>query len=157
MTLPRQIRLLTVTDLHRSAYRCNALVQAIRQHEPDIVAFVDDFLGSDKHGLDLHTINETARIISELPARHLLFTRGNHEDSQGQEFVFAWPMKKRSLIALHGTAITLGPLVIVGFHVLSAGTSPSAKHCQNRETNLPTTMLSQGANRCLPPMSGSRD
>lgn len=111
-----QIRMLTVADIHQSQLHYCALVQAAKEHKPDVVAIVGDALYAlgepDKFQFSTH---ECAKILAELPAEHLLFVRGNHEDSNWSEFVAAWPHQTRALTASYGTACSIGPLVVVGF------------------------------------------
>jgi Icc-related predicted phosphoesterase len=111
-----KIRLLTATDLHQSRHRFEALTQAIQRHRPDALAFVGDVL-------DAFPLNpkwqiptaESAEFLSRLAVEHIVFARGNHEDSNWTEFVAAWPHGRRALHALYGNAYTIGPLVMVGF------------------------------------------
>jgi hypothetical protein len=97
-----------------------SLVQATAEHEPDVVAIVGDALYAlGRPGKYQFTAPECATILSELPVEHLIFVRGNHEDSNWSEFVASWPHERRSLTALYGTSCSLGPLVVVGFPCLT--------------------------------------
>jgi Icc-related predicted phosphoesterase len=113
---PIQIRVLTAADLHQSRLHYRSLIQAAEKHRPDVVALVGDALYAfGRPGKHQFTAAECAKMLSELPVEHLLFVRGNHEDSNWTEFVAAWPHECRKLTALYGTTCTIGPLVILGF------------------------------------------
>lgn len=110
------MRVLTVTDLHQSRLLYDQLRIAVSEHKPDVVAFVGDFLDCCEPAGDPRlTPQQCARALSSLPTEHLIFVRGNHEDWNWLEFVTAWPFEQRPLLALYGTAVTIGPLVMVGF------------------------------------------
>ena len=109
------MKVLTVTDIHQSAAHYRALHAAVERHRPDVVACVGDFLDfGARVGSQLSTM-ECAASLSALNVEQFVFVRGNHEAEDWLNFVHAWPFQQRSLIALHGTAHVLGPLVIVGF------------------------------------------
>jgi Icc-related predicted phosphoesterase len=111
-----QVRLLTVADIHQSKVHYRALAQAVAAHKPDAVAIVGDALYAlGEPDKSQFTVSECAKILADLPVEHLLFVRGNHEDSNWSEFVAAWPHQTRALTALYGTACSIGPLVVVGF------------------------------------------
>ena len=111
-----RLRVLTASDLHQSPFHYQSLVKATGEHQPDVVAIVGDALDAlEPAGKARLTTAECAKILAELPVEHLLFVRGNHEDSNWSEFVEAWPHERRKLTALYGTACAIGPLVIVGF------------------------------------------
>jgi len=111
------IRVLTVADLHQSRRHYRWLASAVAEHKPDLITLVGDCLGLELPATlaDHLSVEETAEALSGLPAQHLLFVRGNHEQEDWQRFVAAWPFDRRPLVALYGSAFTLGPLVIVGF------------------------------------------
>lgn len=110
------IRALTVSDLHQSVEHYQRLASATEAHKPDLVAFVGDFLGIDATGRSRRlSIAEAATALSALAAPHLIFVRGNHEEEEWREFVDSWPMERRVLTALYGSAFKLGPFVAVGF------------------------------------------
>jgi len=110
------VRVLTATDLHQSRVLYNGLVVAVRQHRPDVVAIVGDALEAfSPSGKRRLSVKECAQILADLPAEHILFTRGNHEDTNWSEFVYAWPHERRRLVGLYGAACIIGPLRIVGF------------------------------------------
>lgn len=111
------IRVLTVADIHQSKSLIRQLELACKMHEPDVLAFVGDFLNAFETGAtkEQYALEECARKYSAMAARHIVFVRGNHEEQNWTNFVYSWPHEKRSLIALHGTAFMLPPLVIVGF------------------------------------------
>ena len=109
------LRVLTVTDLHQSCALGEQLLCAVQTHQPDLVAVVGDVLGLPEEQAGRFTPWAWARFLAALPVAHLVFTRGNHDQEEWGNFVYAWPHEKRPLIALHGTAHAFGPLVVVGF------------------------------------------
>jgi len=114
------IRVLCATDLHQSPLHYEALRQAVAEHKPAVVALVGDFL----HALnvadgELLPVAECAQLVAGLPAEHVLFVRGNHEDQNWVAFASAWPHPKRKLFALYGSAYTAGPLTMIGFPCLT--------------------------------------
>ncbi len=110
-----RVRVMTIADLHQSSAHYRKLPKLVREHKPDLVALVGDFLGAfeDESSKQL-SIKETVGLLSQLPTR-LVFVKGNHEEENWGEFVHLWPHDRVPLVALNGTAFTLGPLVIVGF------------------------------------------
>lgn len=109
------VNVLVVSDLHQSRTLFDQLAAAVEEHGPDVLAINGDcldFMG--RQGSQL-TVDETAEFIAKLQVPQIVFTRGNHEQEDWREFVYAWPHEHRPLVALHGTAFTYGPLVIVGF------------------------------------------
>jgi len=110
------IRILTATDLHQSWPHYGQLSLATQKHRPDVVAIVGDALHAFEISSKKHlAAAQCAKILAELPVTNLLFVRGNDEDSNWTEFVYAWPHERRKLTALYGTACLIGPLVVVGF------------------------------------------
>lgn len=110
-----KLKILTATDLHcvESLYR--QLAEVVELHHPDALALVGDFLdmGGSRHK-QLSNL-ECARGLSHMPCAHVIFTRGNHEDSNWWEFVEAWTGAGREVQALHGEAFSIGPLLVLGF------------------------------------------
>jgi Icc-related predicted phosphoesterase len=108
--------MLAVSDIHQSALHYRSLVEAVAEHQPDVVAIVGDALYA-LGSLNQHQIPvaECAKILAGLAVDHLLFVRGNHEDDTWPEFVASWPHEKRPLTALYGTGCSIGPLTVVGF------------------------------------------
>ena len=109
------LRVLTVTDLHQSCALGEALLRAVQAHQPEVVAVVGDGLGLAEEHAGRFTTWAWARFLAALPVEHLVCTRGNHDQEEWGTFVYAWPHQRRPLLALHGTAHTFGPLVVVGF------------------------------------------
>jgi len=111
-----KLRLLTATDLHQSRQRFDSLKNAIDQHRPDALALVGDVIDAFplNRKRQLATA-ETAKFISRLPVEHIIFIRGNHEDTNWTDFVGAWPHRRRPLHGLYASHFTIGPLVMVGF------------------------------------------
>jgi Icc-related predicted phosphoesterase len=115
-TRTHNVRLLTVTDLHQRQALIRDLCHAVATHKPDAVAVVGDVLEAlDFDAAKQLSAIEAAAQLAALPVEHLLFVRGNHEDLNWGAFVCAWPYSSRPLIALYGTAYTVGPLTLVGF------------------------------------------
>jgi hypothetical protein len=113
---PTRIRVLAAADLHQSKQRYQDLVVATEECRPDVVAIVGDALGTrDPSSKDQYGTAECAKILAGLSVEHLVFVRGDHEDSNWTDFVAAWPHEHRKLRAIYGTAYRIGPLVIVGF------------------------------------------
>jgi Icc-related predicted phosphoesterase len=112
----KTIRVLTVTDLHQSRLLSEQLLTAVKTHEPAIIAFVGDFLNAldPAASKEQFGAEEFAEYLAKFPGK-CVFIRGNHEEQNWTNFVYAWPHEKAPLIALHGTAFQAGPLVLVGF------------------------------------------
>ncbi len=108
-----KLRVLTVTDLHQRAALYEQLSAAVERHKPDVLACVGDFLDAEFEA-DVIPSAEAAKILAGLPCE-VVFARGNHEDWRWPEFEAAWHATGRSLLALHGTACSFGPLVAIGF------------------------------------------
>ena len=111
----KTIRLLTATDLHQSKMHYRSLALAVKEQQPDAVALVGDFLHYGDFGKYQFASSECARLLADLPVKHLLFVRGNHEDTNWREFVNAWPFGNRPLTALYGSTYAIGPLIILGY------------------------------------------
>jgi metallophosphoesterase superfamily enzyme len=80
--LPICVRVLTTTDLHQSRLLYGGLTEAVRKHSPDVVAVVGDALEAfSRSGKRRLSAEECAQILADLPIEHILFTRGNHEDT----------------------------------------------------------------------------
>ena len=123
------IRVLCATDLHQSVIQYQALHQAVLEQKPNVVALVGDFLHFWNPPVwELLPVAECAEKLAELPAEHLLFVRGNHEDQNWGSFVSAWPHQRRELTALYGSAYTVGPLTMIGFPCLTGDESHWCKH-----------------------------
>src|ERR1039457_1676820 len=114
-----RIRLLTAADLHQSRLHYRSLELATKELKPDVVAVVGDALHFGDIGKYQFATAECARMLADLPVRHLIFVRGNHEGSNWTGFVRAWPFETRPLTVLYGTSCAIGPLVIVGFPCMS--------------------------------------
>jgi len=133
------VRVLTVTDLHQSRTLYSGLVGAVRRHRPDVVAIVGDALEAFSAGGKRRlSVDESAQTLADLPTEHILFTRGNHEDSNWSDFAYAWPHERRRLVGLYGTACTVGPLRIVGFPCM---TGSEDTWCEHLSANGDTMML----------------
>ncbi len=107
---------MTAADLHQSRLHYGALHEAIDQHRPDVLALVGDVL--DLYGFSSKkqfVVAECAKRLAELPVKHLVFTRGNHEDHNWSDFVNAWPHDLRPLLGLYASSYTVGHLKLIGF------------------------------------------
>jgi Icc-related predicted phosphoesterase len=123
------VRVLTAADMHQSRLHYRSLVQAVAEHRPDVVAIVGDALYAlGQPGKYQFSVEECAKILSELPAEHLVFVRGNHEENIWSEFVYAWPHERRQLIGLYGTGCTIGPLVVIGFPCMTGSDETWCEH-----------------------------
>jgi len=92
------------------------LSRAVAAHKPDVVAVIGDALEAIELDAVIQlSVVECAAQLAALPAEHLIFVRGNHEDVNWGEFVCSWPYSRRPLVALYGTAYQVGPLTLVGF------------------------------------------
>lgn len=114
----RKIKVLTVTDLHLHKALYDQLIEAVAEHAPDVVACVGDFLNDEEIAStqDSPTLSPeaAANALTGLPCE-VVFTRGNHELDLWDRFETTWLSSGKKLNALHGTAFTYGPLVMVGF------------------------------------------
>ncbi|MCX6924460.1 MAG: metallophosphoesterase [Verrucomicrobia bacterium] len=111
----KTFKILTATDLHciESLYR--ELAEAVKLHQPDLVALVGDFLDIAGSEHKQFSQAECTKCLSELPCSNILFTRGNHEDANWWEFAEAWAATGREANALHGESFITGPLVVTAF------------------------------------------
>jgi hypothetical protein len=102
--------------MHQSRLHYQSLVQAVRDHRPNVVAIVGDALEAfSRSGRRRLSVEDCAETLGALPVEHIVFVRGNHEDTNWSQFVSAWPHERRRLVGLYGTAYSAGPLVITGF------------------------------------------
>ena len=110
------MKILTVTDLHQRPGLYSQLAQAVAEHKPDVVACVGDFLDGEfpRPKEPLLSSIDAALKLAALPCK-VVFTPGNHEDLEWDDFELAWKATGRELHALHGTAFSFGPLTMIGF------------------------------------------
>jgi len=113
-----QVKVLTVSDLHRSQKLYALLAKAVSEHKPDVVALVGDFLDATGATRGKLPVGDCASLLSRLPCPETVFVRGNHEDSAWWAFAEEWQQSGRELHMLEGACFTFGPLVIVGFPCL---------------------------------------
>lgn len=116
--MPNKVKVLTVSDLHRSQKLYALLVSAVKKHKPDVVALVGDFLDATGEVNGKLPADECAQVLSRLPCPKTVLLRGNHEDSAWWVFAEAWRHSGRQLHLLEGACFTYGPLVVVGFPCL---------------------------------------
>lgn len=109
------IKLITVTDLHRSQGLYEELRDVVSHHRPDVLALVGDFL--DCSGLEYPQLSsaDSAEAIAKLEVPEIIFVRGNHEDYNWEDFEAAWSAARRRLVKLHGETANVGPALITGF------------------------------------------
>jgi hypothetical protein len=89
---------------------------AVKEHKPDVVACVGDFLccsDPPRPGKRV-TVAEAAQRLGQLPVP-TVFTRGNHEDANWYTFIKHWPHDLKPLVCLHAAAESFGPLRLIGF------------------------------------------
>ena len=124
------MRLLTVSDLHQRRHLYSQLTAAAAEHKPDCVALVGDFLEGSREPVEgLLSIPEAAAALAALPCE-VVMVRGNHEDWNWPEFEAEWLASGRALHALHGSAVTVAGLTMVGFPCL---TGDDFNYSQGRE------------------------
>ena len=110
-----KISVLTVSDLHQSAGLYAELSQAVARHQPDMVGVLGDCLHAGEDIDDRLSVAECAKQLSSLPAKEIVFVRGNHEDMNWFEFADSWPTKTHPLFTLNGEVFKQGPFCMVGF------------------------------------------
>jgi len=112
-----KVKVLTVTDLHLKRGLYGELRAAVGKHKPDAVCLVGDFLDDEElpPSNDRLTPTAAALALAALPCEVVL-VRGNHESWDNfPEFEAAWRTTGRTLHALHGSAVKVGQLTILGF------------------------------------------
>jgi Icc-related predicted phosphoesterase len=130
-------RVLTVADLHQSRALYASLAEAVEEHKPDLVAVVGDALDTLEFSEQRQfTVAECAQRLAALPSQEVIFVRGNHEDTNWSEFVAAWPHQKRELSALYGSAMSFGPLVVVGFPCMLGNEFTWTQHLRNASNQM---------------------
>ena len=88
--MPTHLRLLAVTDLHRSQQLYAELSGVVSRLRPNVLALVGDFI--DVIGLHQPqlTSRECAKVIARCPVPAVVFVRGNHEDLNWLDFEEVW-------------------------------------------------------------------
>jgi Icc-related predicted phosphoesterase len=110
------MRVLTVADLHQRRALYDRLAAAVAVHKPDVVCLVGDFLDLDGQGEGLLTPEAAACELADLAAgRECVFSRGNHDQEGWPDFEATWRAIRPDLHALHGSAVSLCGLTILGF------------------------------------------
>jgi hypothetical protein len=93
------ISVLAAAGLHQSKLRYQHLFLATEESRPDVVAIVGDALGvRDPSSKDQFGTAECAKILASLSVEHLVFVRGDHEDSNWSDFAYVWPHERRKLV-----------------------------------------------------------
>ena len=110
----KRVRVLTISDMHQLRSLYDQIARAVDDHRPDVLCLIGDFLEALRCGPEHMSCSEAATRLAALSVEHIMVVRGNHEDANWLEFARAWPAS-RQLIQLHGTAHTIGPLVVLGF------------------------------------------
>lgn len=108
------MRVVSVTDLHQFKWAYQALDEAIREHQPNILVLVGDFLHGGIPRSQHYSAIECADRLAALPCE-IVFVRGNHEMENWEPFARQWLKTGRALHIAHGEAIAFGPLVLIGF------------------------------------------
>ena len=110
------MRVLTVADLHQRRVLFDGLAAAVAVRKPAVVALVGDFLDGDGWGEGLLTPEAAACELADLTAgREVVFVRGNHDAEGWPAFETTWRAIRPDCHALHGSAVTLRGLTILGF------------------------------------------
>jgi len=110
------MKILTVSDLHLRISLYDQLAEAVALHQPDVVCLVGDFLDAGARTDGMLTPEAAAlRLAAITEGREMVCVRGNHEEETWPVFESAWSTTKRPLHALHGSAVSIGGLTIVGF------------------------------------------
>jgi Icc-related predicted phosphoesterase len=111
------VKVLTVTDLHLKRVLYGELRAAVERHHPDAVCLIGDFLDAEDLPPSNVRLTPTAAALAlaALPCE-CVAVRGNHETWDNfPEFDAAWRTTGRKLNALHGSAVRVGQLTIIGF------------------------------------------
>ena len=116
--IANSVRLMTVTDLHRSSALINELRETVSARQPDCVALVGDFLHAFDNNHRRLSVEACAAGLSKLTCPEIIFVRGNHEDEAWLTFASHWQPSGRPLHALHGEPFSVGPLTMIGFPCL---------------------------------------
>jgi len=112
------MKILTVSDLHRSCSLYAQLEKAVSLHKPDVVAVMGDFLDATNATQGKLTVENCAQIMARLACPQVVFIRGNHEDATLWTFYEHFCKHGREFYLLEGKAMAIGPLVLVGFPCL---------------------------------------
>ena len=112
-----KIKILTVTDLHQNEDLYESLAKAVKEHQPDVLAFVGDFLDAGR-GKKSFSIDDVIRAIGQMKVKKVIFIRGNHEDENWWYFFHVWTPLFGAPIALHAEGYKTDPGVLIGFPCL---------------------------------------
>lgn len=138
--MSQKIKVLTVSDIHRSKTHYRNLAAAVKEHRPDVVALLGDFLDASGSSESKLPVDECARALARLKCPEVIFIRGHHEDSAWFTFAEEWnAQSSRELQLIQGGVFVYGPLVIVGFPAWTTAATASltkfpqtpASGCQN--------------------------
>ena len=118
-----RVTVLTATDLHLRPRLYDDLAEAVKEHHPDFVALIGDFLdGDDPNDVKWASLScEDAAVRLAAMDTDFVFILGNHEPGCWEVFVKAWLALGKKLNVLHGTSLTCGPLKVVGFPCIMGG------------------------------------
>jgi Icc-related predicted phosphoesterase len=110
------MKILTVSDLHLRISLFQQLAKAVALHQPDVLCIVGDWLDwGDMRSDMLDPIQAALKLAEMAKGREIVFVRGNHEEDRFPLFEFAWRTTGQVGHFLHGSAINIGGLAIVGF------------------------------------------
>ena len=115
-----KIRVLTAADLHCSPRLFADLAYAVAKFRPDVTALVGDFLDGndpDEFCWTRYKPKQAAAKLAEMDTK-MLFKLGNHDVGCWDAFHEAWVETGRQAIVPNASAVSFGPLVIVGFPCL---------------------------------------
>lgn len=118
------LKVLVVADIHLREAKLEALAEVVSDERPDLITLNGDILDVGQTYRRQVTSTVCAGMLSAMPVRDSIFTRGNHEDENWLEFLAAWPLETRPLTVLHGSSAQMGPLSIIGFPCLIGNAAP---------------------------------
>lgn len=148
--MPTRVTVLTATDLHLRPRLYDDLTDAVKEHRPDFVALVGDFLDGDDPSevkwARLSCVEAACRLAAM--ETECGFVLGNHEPGCWEAFADAWITCGRSLNVLHGTSISVGRLKITGFPCLMGGAHdlPGVPQLRSKDAAswLPSLVFNEG-------------
>ena len=110
------MKILTVSDLHLRISLYQQLAKAVALHRPDAICVVGDWLDWGEPRRDmLNPIQAAHELGAMAKGREIVFVRGNHEEDRFSLFELAWRTTGVTAHFLHGSAVNIGGLSIVGF------------------------------------------
>jgi Icc-related predicted phosphoesterase len=117
------MKILTITDLHQRAVLYRQLEEVVREHKPDVVAAVGDFLDATEDTDGKISLEECAATFARLQCPEVLFVPGNHEGMALWQFREEFTRHGREFRCLEGDAMVIQGVAIVGFPCFIGGYS----------------------------------